>query len=292
MEQDTGMSSLSERTYESDHFDRVRLMASGDAHWDLSEKDTAALNTVLREVERLREQRDFIANSEQALCQMVEPLLCNQTHYGRCVFCSAVINDQQFIEHYGYARDREEHRPSCPQEILRNAIAVRRAGSPRDPFREIGTATAEMITCIQNWLGAASTREAAMESIWRVSRLLQRHGFQAHPQNELEWRGVIIKAMDEAGIGLGDDDKIRLRTPDNPPWQHANGAILNEALSRMAEALVEFVAYSDCHCPWYPDGIEPPPDAPEDIVDTRCPKCLAEAALRLVAPAPAKGKQA
>jgi hypothetical protein len=69
---------------------------------------------------------------------------------------------------------------------------------------------AETLTVIDDWLGHASTREAAEDSMRRLWRALQAVGFNRNVRDNLGWRGSLLRAMDRAGIGCGGDDEIRL----------------------------------------------------------------------------------
>jgi hypothetical protein len=50
------------------------------------------------------------------------------------------------------------------------------------------------------------------------------------PADNLEWRGQIIRAMEEAGIGLGEDGALRLRQSEDKYWEAATGAPVKEIL--------------------------------------------------------------
>jgi hypothetical protein len=105
-------------------------------------------------------------------------------------------------------------------------------------LREIAGVTVETLRSVDDWLGHASTREAAMESLWRLTRILERAGFQvAHAH--LAWRGQIIRALEEAGLGLGDDDKVRLRSVADKYWKPASGPLITELLAQVPAAVRE-----------------------------------------------------
>jgi hypothetical protein len=96
-------------------------------------------------------------------------------------------------------------------------------------LREVAGIAAETLRTVDNWLGHASTREAAMEALWRLRRILESVGFPM-PLEHLEFRGQIIRAMEESGVGLGEDGVLRLRRPDDKYWQPASGAPIKEIL--------------------------------------------------------------
>jgi hypothetical protein len=68
-----------------------------------------------------------------------------------------------------------------------------------------------------------------MDSLWSLTRILQSLGWEL-PTDNLCWRGQLVRAMEEAGIGLGDDNVIRVRLPENRPWQPASGPAVKTLL--------------------------------------------------------------
>lgn len=101
-------------------------------------------------------------------------------------------------------------------------------------LRELAAATADTMATINNWLGHAGTRESAMDSIWRLTRILASLGWEL-PTDNLRWRGQLVRALDEAGIGLGDDDVIRVRLPEDHSWQAASGAPVKALLESLTQ---------------------------------------------------------
>jgi hypothetical protein len=96
-------------------------------------------------------------------------------------------------------------------------------------LRELAGITAETLRTVDEWLGQASTREAAMDALWRLKRILERVGFKT-PLEHLEWRGQIVRALEEAGLGVGTDGAIRVRQPKDKYWQPATGPLVREVL--------------------------------------------------------------
>jgi len=96
-------------------------------------------------------------------------------------------------------------------------------------LRELAGIAAETLRTIDNWLGHASTREAAMEALWRFRRILEAVGFPM-PLDHLAFRGQIIRAMEESGVGLGEDGVLRLRQPTDKYWEPASGSPVKELL--------------------------------------------------------------
>ena len=103
-------------------------------------------------------------------------------------------------------------------------------------LREVAGITAETLRTIDNWLGSASTREAAMEALWRLRRILEALGYTM-PLEHLAWRGQIIRAMEEAGLGLGADGAIRFRQPQDKYWEPATGALVKEVLENAGQPI-------------------------------------------------------
>jgi hypothetical protein len=102
-------------------------------------------------------------------------------------------------------------------------------------LRELAGITADTLRTVENWLGNAGTREGAMDALWRLARILQSLGYNL-PIENLRWRGQLVRALEEAGLGLGSDDAIRLRRPDDKYWEPATGALLKTVLETFFRA--------------------------------------------------------
>ena len=91
---------------------------------------------------------------------------------------------------------------------------------------------AETWNTVDEWLGQASTHQAAMDALHRMRRALQRAGVDVNDsiRDNISWRGSLLAAMDRAGIGLAKDNEIRLRLVADPPWDHASGPLLLDHL--------------------------------------------------------------
>ncbi len=94
----------------------------------------------------------------------------------------------------------------------------------------IGSIAADALRTIDTWLGQASTREAAMDAIWRLRRALGTAGFADPIHHDLDWRGSLLRAMDRAGIGCGEDDEIRVRLARDRSWMFATGPRVRDLL--------------------------------------------------------------
>jgi len=103
-------------------------------------------------------------------------------------------------------------------------------------LREIAGITAQTLRTIENWLGHAGTRESAMDALWRLARILEAAGYKI-PTEGLEWRGQIVRAMEEAGIAMGEDGALRVRQPEEKNWQAATGPLLKDLLLAARQAI-------------------------------------------------------
>jgi hypothetical protein len=114
----------------------------------------------------------------------------------------------------------------------------------------IASIAADTLRSIDDWLGQASTREAAMDAIWRLRRALQTAGFDDPIHHDLDWRGCMLRAMESADIGCGEDDEIRLRLYGDRSWMSATGPRVRDLL-RSAEISDETweVPCADPICP-------------------------------------------
>lgn len=101
-------------------------------------------------------------------------------------------------------------------------------------LRELAGITADTLRTVENWLGSAGTREAAMDSLWRLTRIVQSLGYEL-PVENLRWRGQLVRALEDAGLGLGPDDAIRLRLPGDKSWEPATGALVKSVLENISQ---------------------------------------------------------
>jgi hypothetical protein len=112
----------------------------------------------------------------------------------------------------------------------------RRSYQELQALREVAGITAETLRTVDDWLGNASTREAAMDALWRLRRILEGLGYRM-PLEHLAWRGQVIRAMEEAGLGLGVDGALRVREPHDRYWEPATGAVVKEMLQGAAQPI-------------------------------------------------------
>ncbi len=103
-------------------------------------------------------------------------------------------------------------------------------------LREIAGITAQTLRTIENWLGHAGTRESAMDALWRLARILEAAGHKI-PIEGLQWRGQIVRAMEEAGIAMGEDGALRVRQLEEKNWQPATGPLVKDILLAARQAI-------------------------------------------------------
>lgn len=103
-------------------------------------------------------------------------------------------------------------------------------------LRELAAITADTLRTVENWLGNAGTREGAMDSLWRLARFVQGLGFEL-PVENLKWRGQLVRALEEAGIGLGADETIRIRQAGDGYWGPATGPDVKTILQSISPAI-------------------------------------------------------
>lgn len=90
-------------------------------------------------------------------------------------------------------------------------------------LREACLVAADTLTTVDEWMGHASTRQAAQDALWRLNRAVQRAGIPTHVSNDLRWRGSIIRALEQAGLGIGECGTVRIRRKTDLPHMHASG---------------------------------------------------------------------
>jgi hypothetical protein len=104
-------------------------------------------------------------------------------------------------------------------------------------LREVAGIAAETLRTVDNWLGNASTREAAMEALWRFRRILEAVGYPM-PLEHFQFRGQLTRAMEESGVGLGVDGVLRLRQPTDKNYEPASGPPVKEILQAAVQQAV------------------------------------------------------
>lgn len=132
---------------------------------------------------------------------------------------------------------------AIPEDIWFRLLAVYRGKQEGNTIhrelqllREVVGITAQTIRTVENWLGHAGTRESAMDSLWRLARILQAAGYGI-PMEGLEWRGQLVRAMEQAGIALGEDGALRVRQSEEKYWLPATGPLVKDLLHAARLAL-------------------------------------------------------
>jgi hypothetical protein len=75
-----------------------------------------------------------------------------------------------------------------------------------------------------------------MDALWRLARILEAAGHKI-PIEGLQWRGQIVRAMEEAGIAMGEDGALRVRQPEEKNWQPATGPVVKDILLAARQAI-------------------------------------------------------
>lgn len=79
--------------------------------------------------------------------------------------------------------------------------------------------------CVTEWLGHASTQQAAYDSMHRFRRILW--GLGLNPVGStLDWRGSLIEALERAGFRASEDGDIRRVLPGQKGYEFAKGQTL------------------------------------------------------------------
>jgi hypothetical protein len=118
---------------------------------------------------------------------------------------------------------------------LRNAVArIAQLVEEVERLRSVCEIAAQTSDQIQEWLGHASTRQAAVDSLWRMARALQRAGFNTGPRRDnLDWRGSLLDELWEAGFYRGADGLMHL-DPRRRLYGDAEGPTLREVVASLA----------------------------------------------------------
>jgi hypothetical protein len=187
----------------------------------LSERGDADCGAAAEQVEDLHARlHNAIADREATLDRLTKigALIEHAAARSRCIgdpdWATVAVPDDTWFQLLAAYRGKEEG-----NQVYRELHIL----------RQIAGITAQTIQAVDNWLGHGGTREAAMDSLWRLMRILEGAGYE-RPLDHLEWRGQLVRAMEEAGIGLGDDGTLRVRLPHDKYWEPATGAVVREIL--------------------------------------------------------------
>lgn len=124
------------------------------------------------------------------------------------------------------------------------ADEIERLRVENETLKGICQATRDTLGTIDDWLGSASTQQAAKDSMWRLQRRLQQAGFEYSWRNALEWRHVTLKELNEAGFFNSPDffryDPTADKEKPYRVYGNAQGVTLKEFVERYEIARAEF----------------------------------------------------
>lgn len=109
-------------------------------------------------------------------------------------------------------------------------------------FRGILMLARETLNVVDDWLGHASTRQAATDSLWRLGRALERVGFPwtAAPDS-LKWRGSLVRELNAAGFFHSDAKDAFVFDP--AAWTDRPARVFGNAVGPTLQELVDTHAY-------------------------------------------------
>lgn len=98
------------------------------------------------------------------------------------------------------------------EDALRAELAQARARNKL--LEKICDVANQTYSCVDEWWGQASTKQAARDSMWRLGNALRHAGFVTDYQDNLDWRGAILKELNDAGFYPSVDDPYHATAPD------------------------------------------------------------------------------
>lgn len=121
--------------------------------------------------------------------------------------------------------------------VTRQRSEIDMLRAERDQLREVAKATRDTLTVIDEWLGSASTRHAAVDSMRRLERLLSAVGFEYTWKGILDWRSSLIDELWQARFYSGPDGHWHYVPGDPPPvFGNADGPTLAEIVGQLETA--------------------------------------------------------
>jgi hypothetical protein len=69
-------------------------------------------------------------------------------------------------------------------------------------------------SCVDEWWGSASTKQAARDSMWRLGRALRQAGYDTDYRDNIDWRGSILKELNDSGFYPSTNDPYNANAPD------------------------------------------------------------------------------
>lgn len=116
-------------------------------------------------------------------------------------------------------------------------------------------ASAVAFAVIDEWLGHAGTRQTALDAMLRAVRELKARGYDPKPSRILDWRGSLIRELNEAGFYNGPDDLMHYDPAGLHVTGNATGPTLKELIhernearaqaAQLREVCEQFIAYRD-----------------------------------------------
>lgn len=108
-------------------------------------------------------------------------------------------------------------------------------------LRDLSDLAAKASVTFEDWLGQASTMQAAKDAMWRLGRALRQNGYPSCDRDDLDWRGSILKELNDAGFYPSTTDPYHDSKPDfvYDPEAPQNRRIFGNAVG---PTLVEIVA--------------------------------------------------
>ena len=139
---------------------------------------------------------------------------------------------------YNALVDARAENAQLRRDLAPARAALATAEGERDELRAVAKATRDTLTVIDEWLGMASTREAAIDSMRRLERMLSAVGFEYIWKGILDWRGSLVDELWNARFYAGPDHHWHYVPGDpEPKFGNAAGPELAEIVSVMENAL-------------------------------------------------------
>jgi len=120
------------------------------------------------------------------------------------------------------------------------------AGLPREALERIAVVACQTLETVDNWLGQASTRNAAADALWRLRRLLWDADMRANPWEDLKWRGSVFEYLKRAGFRLAPDG-VRQELKTDKPWEWPTGPFLEDVLKELRDTVHTLKASSEAY---------------------------------------------
>lgn len=125
-------------------------------------------------------------------------------------------------------------------EILEKGNAP---GSPGElaALRHLASIAQDAATQFEDWIGSASTRNATIDSMYRLSRALAKAGYPSNSTRCLNWRGSLLRELNDAGFFFCEEKEAFVFDPEarkGPPYR-THGNAVGPTLKEVAVELLE-----------------------------------------------------